>query len=315
MEYVLLVAGLVTLLISGELLVKGSVSIAVRLHLSTLVIGMTIVSFGTSAPELLVAVKAALKEKPDIALGAVMGSNVSNIALVLGLTAIVFPVHVNRDTIGIDWPMMMISTVLFYILILNGWLGFWEGVALISMLGVFTIWLIRRSRKKTKKEKEERNEEILKHGIVPYIKDISLIILGCVGLVYGADWFLDGADDIAMNFGVSQRVIGLTLVALGTSLPELITSLVAAFRKETDISVGNLIGSNIFNILSILGITSIVKAIPVNETLLNFDVYWLLAISALILPLMLIGRKVTRLDGFVLLTVYCTYIYFVFMKG
>ena len=143
MEYAKLLLGLVTLLLAGEFLVKGAVNVALRLKISTLVIGMTIVSFGTSAPELLVAIKAALMDAPDIALGAVMGSNVSNLALVLGLTAIIFPVHVNRDTIAIDWPMMMISTVLFYILILNGILGFWEGVALISMLGIFTAWLIR----------------------------------------------------------------------------------------------------------------------------------------------------------------------------
>ena len=324
MEYVKLLGGLITLLLAGEFLVKGSVGIALKLKISTLVIGMTIVSFGTSAPELLVAIKAALKDKPDIALGAVMGSNVSNIALVLGLTAIVFPVHVNRDTIAIDWPMMMISTLLFYFLILNGVLGMWEGFALFTMLGIFTAWLIRRSRKKEKAkheallqdgEIEEADAIQTKSKLMLYAKDFGFIVLGCVGLVYGADWFLDGADDIALNFGISQRVIGLTLVALGTSLPELVTSLVAAFRKEVDISVGNLIGSNIFNLLSILGITSIIKEIPVNEIMLSFDVYWLLAISALILPIMLYGRKVTRLEGVFLVLFYVVYIHFVVAKG
>jgi len=314
MEYVQLIGGLLTLLISGEFLVKGSVNIALRLRISTLVIGMTIVSFGTSTPELLVAIKAALQDKPDIALGAVMGSNVSNLALVLGFTALLFPIQVSRDTIVIDWPMMMISTILFYLLILNGYLGFWEGVVLISMLGAFTFWLVRRSRKKNKAVSEDTVEKV-KWSKLVLVREIGLILLGCVGLVYGADWFLDGADDIALKFGVSQRVIGLTLVAIGTSLPELITSLVAAFRKEIDISIGNLIGSNIFNLLSILGITSIVKEIKVNPILLSFDVYWLLGISALILPMMLYRRNISRLEGVILLIIYGVYVYFVFDKG
>jgi len=314
MEYAQLLAGLITLLVSGELLVKGSVSIAIRLRISTLVIGMTIVSFGTSAPELLVSVKAALNDKPDIALGAIMGSNISNLALVLGITALVFPVRVSRDTIFIDWPMMMLSTLLFYILILNGILGFWEGVTLISMLGIFTFWLIRRSRKKNKRDPEAKKEKV-KWSELHLAKELAFIVVGCVGLVYGAGWFLDGADDIALNFGISERVIGLTVVAIGTSMPELVTSLVAAFRKQMDISIGNLIGSNIFNLLSILGITAIVKEIPVNDMLLSFDVYWLLAISGLILPLMLFRRTITRIEGAFLLTFYIVYIYFVFSKG
>lgn len=310
MEYAQLILGLVTLLLSGEFLVKGSVGIALRLRISTLVIGMTIVSFGTSAPELLVAIKAALKEKPDIALGAVMGSNISNIALVLGLTAIVFPIEVNRDSIGTDWPMMMLSTVVFYLLILNGMLGFWEGFVLFTMLLIFTIWLIRRSRKRNVSA-DRFVEETKRERMVFYLKHLGLIAIGCTGLAYGADWFVDGADDIAINFGISQRVIGLTVVALGTSLPELITSLIAAFRRQQDISVGNLIGSNIFNLLSILGITSMIKDIPVNEKLLQMDVFWLLGISFVIFPLMLIGRRITRLDGTLLTAIYVTYIFFV----
>ena len=235
-------------------------------------------------------------------------------ALVLGITALVFPVRVNRDTIFIDWPMMMLSTLLFYVLILNGILGFWEGVTLISMLGIFTFWLIRRSRKKNKRDPEAKKEKV-KWSDLQLLKELGFIIIGCLGLVYGADWFLDGADDIALNFGISQRVIGLTVVALGTSMPELVTSLVAAFRKQMDISIGNLIGSNIFNLLSILGITSIVKEIPVNDMLLSFDVYWLLAISGLILPLMLYRRTITRIEGAFLLIYYIVYIYFVLTKG
>lgn len=309
MEYTQLIVGLITLLLSGEFLVKGSVGIALKLRISTLVIGMTIVSFGTSAPELLVSVKAALMDKPDIALGAVIGSNISNISLVLGFTALVFPIHVNNDTVGIDWPMMIISTILFYILILNGTLGFYEGLTFVFMLLIFTFWLIRRSRKQNKKMDEDLQAEPGK--LLLYVKDLGYVVLGCLGLAYGAEWFLNGADSIAQNFGISERVIGLTVVAVGTSLPELITSLVAAFKKEVDISVGNLIGSNIFNILSILGITSIVKDIPVNDAILNFDVYWLLGISLIILPLMLIGRKITRLDAVLLLGIYFSYITFV----
>lgn len=312
MEYFQLIIGLIILIFSGEFLVKGAVGIALKLRISTLVIGMTIVSFGTSAPELLVSIKAAIMGMPDIALSAVIGSNIINIAFILGLTVLIFPLNVSSDTIAIDWPVMMVSSLLLYLFMLNGTIAAYEGAVLFILLSLFTFWLIRRSRKNNREEENELKE--VKKGIVfLYLKDSVFVILGCLGLTYGADWFLTGANYIALDFGISERIIGLTLVAVGTSLPELITSLVAAFRKEMDISVGNLIGSNIFNILSILGVTSIIKEIQVNEQFLSFDIFWMLGISFIIFPLMLIGRKISRLDGVLLLSLYISYVSLVIM--
>ncbi len=305
MDILFLIAGLVLLIFSGELLVKGAVGTAKKFNVSTLVIGMTIVSFGTSAPELLVSLSAAFKHSGDIAIGAVIGSNISNLGLVLGLSALIFPIKVSTDTIRIDWRMMMLSTVWFVLSILDRKLSFFEGLTYVIILIVFNAWIIRRSRRKKK------DSEAPVHSSSPIIKFLGLIVAGSLGLTYGADLFLEGAVGIAEYFGMSHRVIGITVVALGTSLPELITALVAAVKKETDISIGNLIGSNIFNILAILGITSLVKTIGVNEQVLQFDIYWLLGISFVLLPLMYFGKVVSRISGAVLLSVYILYIFLV----
>ena len=320
MEYVQLLGGLLILIASGEALVKGAVGIALKLHVSTLVIGMTIVSFGTSAPELLVAIKAALLNKPDITVGAIIGSNVSNITFILGLTALVFPISVNRDSLAIDWPMMMLTYLLFYLAIFNGSfsgiedgnLSGVEGLMLFGSLILFGTWLIMRSRKKTKKNLRDQGYVHLKTSPVVFIKYAFLIILGCIGLVYGAELFVLGADQIARNFNISERVIGLTLVAFGTSLPELITSLIAAFRKQADIGIGNLIGSNIFNILSILGITAMIKPINVDFMFISMDFLWMLVGSVIIFPMMFFGRRISRIEGFLLMIFYLSYLYFVF---
>jgi len=307
LSYVFLIVGFLLLIFSGDFLVKGAVSIALKLRLSTLVIGMTIVSFGTSAPELLVSIKAALGGHPDISIGSVVGSNISNIALILGITALVFPITVSKATLRIDWPMMMLSTLLFVVVVMDGELSAWEGILFIVFLISFIVWLIRNSRKGSavpaavdEVNKEEKN--------LPLWKGVGLVGLGAVGLVLGADLMLKGAVEIARYYDVSERIIGLTIVAFGTSLPELITSCVAAFRKEADISIGNLIGSNIFNILAILGITSIIHPISVSSSIINSDNYILLGITFLVFPLMYFGRKLTRGKGFLLFFVYTTYL-------
>lgn len=307
LSYFFLIVGFLLLIFSGDFLVKGAVSIALKLRLSTLVIGMTIVSFGTSAPELLVSIKAALGGHPDISIGSVVGSNISNIALILGITALVFPITVSKATLRIDWPMMMLSTLLFVVVVMDGELSAWEGILFIVFLISFIVWLIRNSRKGSavpaavdEVNKEEKN--------LPLWKGVGLVGLGAVGLVLGADLMLKGAVEIARYYEVSERIIGLTIVAFGTSLPELITSCVAAFRKEADISIGNLIGSNIFNILAILGITSIIHPISVSSSIINSDNYILLGITFLVFPLMYFGKKLTRGKGFLLFFVYTTYL-------
>lgn len=306
MEYLLLILGLGVLIVAGEFLVKGAVGIALKFNISTLVIGMTIVAFGTSAPELLVSVKAAIDGHPEISIGNVLGSNIANIALVLGLTTIILPINVQISTIRIDWPIMMLATIAFSLFIINGIIDWWEGVLYVIALIVFNFMMIKKSTN----EVEINDEEEQKKSNKTFLKNILFVFLGVVGLAFGANWLLDGAVQIAKNFGVSEYIIGATIIAFGTSVPELVTSIVAAFKKQTDISIGNLIGSNIFNLLAVLGITSTIEEIPVTNQVQNTDVYWLLGISFLLFPLMVINNRINRLGGLILVVAYIAYIYF-----
>ncbi|MDQ3534790.1 MAG: calcium/sodium antiporter [Bacteroidota bacterium] len=305
-------AGLFILILGGNFLVKGASKIALRFRISPLVIGVTIVAFGTSAPELLISIKSALAGSPDLAMGNVIGSNICNLALVLGLMALISPVPVHADSIKLDWPMTMGSSILLYFSVRGGELSYSEGIFFIILLITYTFFIIRRSRKvnfaKALDEKSSLVEDV-KPGSI--LNDILFIVMGCLGLYYGADWFVGGAQDLAVILGVNERVIGITVVALGTSLPELVTAIVAAYKKETDIAIGNLMGSNIFNILSILGITSIIKSIQVSEIIMNFDIIWMLAITFLTLPFMLFRRTITRVEGGILLLIYLVYTYIV----
>ena len=307
MEYLFLILGLVALVVGGEFLVRGAVAIAYRYKLSPLVVGMTIVSFGTSAPELLVSLQAALTGSPDIAIGNVIGSNISNLALVLAITAMIFPMPVKDDTIRIDWPMMMGATVLFYLaIVFDNKLNWYEGLAFVMILVTFVVWLIKKSRTENKEEEKIMQKE--KATRMPY--PIILVILGCVGLAFGAKWLLDAAKVIVVNIGISEHVIGVTIIAFGTSVPELTTSCIAAFRKQTDISLGNLIGSNLFNILAILGITGMVKEIKISAEVFNYDIFWLLGLSLFILPLVLLQKRISRIGGVMLFAIYISYLYF-----
>ena len=203
MDFVLLILGLAVLVVGGEFLVKGAVGIARNLDISPLVIGMTVVSFGTSAPELLVSLQAATEGSPEIAVGNVIGSNIANLALVLGVTVLIFPIIVERQSKVIDWPMMMIATLLFYVFLLDGTVAIWEGLVLFSMLVTFVTWLIRRSRKESKLKIEghvDKDSSIL---------SIGYLLLGLVGLYFGSEWFVEGAEQIAVNFGMSKSMIGV----------------------------------------------------------------------------------------------------------
>jgi cation:H+ antiporter len=311
MTYFLLFIGLALLLVSGEVLVKGAVGLATRLRISKLVVGATVVSLGTSAPELLVSMQAALAGHPEIAIGNVVGSNIANIALVLGLVLIIFPLHVDKDTVRLDWPVMMFASTLFYLMAMNGILGFFEGLMLVAILIGYVSYAVYKSRKQSGQDTESDFIELKSEARRGFGFLLLLIIGGSIGLVFGARWFLQGAVSIAEQFNVSEHLISVTLVAFGTSVPELFTSLVAAFRKQTDISIGNLIGSNTFNILAILGITSIVKEVTVSDRMLSADMFWMLGISFLLLPFFLLSRKLTRWQGFALVICYVAYIYFV----
>ena len=306
----LLVVGLVVLVSGGEFLVKGASSIALRARISPLVIGLTIVAFGTSAPELFISVQSALQGSPDLAMGNVVGSNICNLALVLGVTAIIFPVPVQQDSIRIDWPMTMGSSLLLYLLVQDLLLSYLEGVTFVLILTAYSTFVIVKSRRQNK-----AGQAILEDADLPaepsksIWKDVIFITLGTMALAFGSEWFVDGAKALALNFGVSERVIGITVLALGTSLPELVTATVAAFRKATDIAVGNLMGSNIFNVLSILGITSIIQPIEVSAVIVSEDMLWMLAITLVILPMMFFKKKITRTEGMLILLVYCYYIF------
>lgn len=310
MMYFWLILGLLTLVFSGEFLVRGAVGIAKKFQISTLVIGMTVISFGTSAPELIVSINAAVSGHPEIAIGNVIGSNIANLALVLGITVLILPLVVDRNTKRIDYPMMMLATLLFAVFALDGEIQWFEGAILFSILVVFTVLLIRNSRKKTK---QLAAAHAIADGEIETIKmnmpqALGFLALGLIGLYFGAGWLVDGASSIALHFGMEERVIGVTVVAFGTSAPELITSAVAAYRKEADISIGNLIGSNIFNIMAVIGITAMVNPIAVSEITIHTDLIWMIVISLSILPMMLIGRKIGRFKGVLLLSSYIVYI-------
>jgi cation:H+ antiporter len=298
--------GFALLLSCGELLVKGAVGMAYKANLSTLVVGMTVVSLGTSAPELLVSLKAAVTDYHDISIGNVIGSNIANIGLVLGTTVIIFPIAADRDTLRLDWPAMTIASFLFFVFILDAKLVFWEGVIMILALGGYITYIIRRSRKRGGSYHEEGPRISMS---APRI--LFYVGLGIAGLALGSDLLIEGAVGIAEAAGIDEHVIGVTLVAFGTSVPELFTSTIAAFRKKGNISVGNLIGSNLFNILFILGTVSIVHPLKVAQRVIEADVFWMLGIALLLFPLIAIGRKITRFEGGLLVLSYLAYIYFV----
>ena len=310
MEYVLLIVGLIVLVLAGELLVRGAVGLALKFKVSPLVIGMTIVSFGTSAPELLVSIRAAVDGHPELAIGNVLGSNIANLALVLGLSAMLFPITIERTTKVLDWPVMLLATLLFYVFALNRNLDWWEGLIYVLGLLTFNVYLFWKSIRDNKSALID-DVDLEEDDNLNLPKSILYILIGIVGLAYGAKWLLNGAVDIATNFGVTEHVIGVTILAFGTSIPELITSIMAALKKQTDISVGNLIGSNIFNLMAVLGITSLVKEIPISEQAIQNDIFWVLGVSLLLFPLMAVKNKIGRASGGVLFATYCLYIYFV----
>lgn len=302
-DWFILIGGLVLLIFSGDFLVKGAVGFSKKLNISPLIIGMTVVSFGTSAPELIVSIKAALVGAPDIALGNVIGSNIANISLVLGITALVFPILIDHNSKKIDYPFMMFSTLLLYWFMQDLLISRVEGFVMFFFLCLFIYYIIYQSRKN--KKEVELDSDFSED--VTVLKSFVFFILGCVGLYFGSELLLKGAINISMSFGLEKKLIGVTVIAFGTSVPELATSVIAAYRKETDISIGNLIGSNIFNIMTVLGITSMISPINVNPELLSFDYVWVIVVSIMLGISLFIGNKVGLIKG-ILLTI--TYVLF-----
>jgi cation:H+ antiporter len=311
LTYFFLFLGLAVLLVSGEVLVKGAVGIATRLRISKLVVGATVVSIGTSAPELIVSLQAAIEGHPEIAIGNVVGSNIANIALVLGLVLLILPMQVDKNTVRLDWPVMMGASLLFYLMAMDGIIGRFEGSMLFLLLFAYIVYAVRESRKVFSVDTEEDFSDLKSEARRGVGLLVIMIVGGVVGLVFGARWFLQGAVAIAEEFKVSEHLISVTLVAFGTSVPELFTSLVAAIRKQSDISIGNLIGSNTFNILGILGVTSIVKEVEVSQRMLFSDMWWMMGIAFILLPFFLFSKKLNRLQGLILVSCYVLYVFLV----
>ena len=311
MDILLLLLGVAVLLAGGELLVRGAVGLALKFKISAAVVGLTVVALGTSAPELVVSAGAALKGNPAIALGNVIGSNIVNITLILGVTTIIFPIAVSKTTRRIDLPMMLFASGLLYVVCADNSVTWIEGLGMVLILVTFIIYSIYKSRKSHEINTAELEaEDLKKNKERPLYLLILFVVVGCIGLVYGANWFLQGAESIARSLGVSDRIIAITLVAFGTSVPELAASIVAALRKQNDISLGNVIGSNLFNILGILGITALIKKLPVLPEVLSSDLWWMIGTAIILVPIIYIGKKIGRLGGSVLLAAYGVFVYF-----
>lgn len=307
MNIVYIALGLLLLILGGNWLLKAAVSLSLKLQIPKIVIGMTVVSFATSAPELIVSVRAALDGFPDLSLGNVVGSNIANLALVLSITVILSKIDVVKSFYKTDWPVMMIASgLLYYFLAGDLVIDFYEGAILFSLLLIFLVYLLRFQKQAVVDEAPEDDE------LLPLYKMALFFIVGGVGLWAGSELLIKGAVNLAQDFGVSERIIGVTVISVGTSIPELAASVIAVIKKEKAISLGNLIGSNIFNIFGVLGVTAMITPIHLKDTeLLSYDIFWMLGLSFLILPLVFFPRKM-RLDwkdGFILLVLYGIFIF------
>ena len=302
-SYLLICVGLIMLVFGGDILVRGASAIAKKLNLSPLVIGMTVVAFGTSAPELMVSVKAALMGSPEIALGNVIGSNIANVSLVLGITVLIYPLAIDRNSKIIDWPMMLFSSILFYLFALDYSISLLEGIIFFAILVAFTAFIIVNSRRKNKSYEPDLQEVIPNFWIAN-----AKILIGLVLLYFGSEWLVSGAVEIAKSFGVEERIIGVTVIAVGTSIPELAASVIAAIKKEADISIGNLVGSNIFNITSVIGITAMIKPIEVTAKTINPDMYWMIGVALGLGLILFFWKTINRWHGISLVLAYSIYI-------
>ena len=299
--------GLVILIIAGDYLVGAAVKLANYLRVSPMVIGLTIVSLGTSFPELVVSVNAALSGHPDISIGNVVGSNIANLALVLGFTGLISPLKVRRKTLLFDIPVMLLSSGLLIGFALDYEILRWEGTLLLLLLLGYNSWIIREGKRDFEPEEshETPNKTELFRGVI-------VLILSLAGLIVGADLLVDGAVFIARAAGVEERIIAVTVIAFGTSVPELATSLIAIRKNEIGISLGNLIGSNVFNVLGIIGVTSILSPLSVNVQTLQIDFWWFILIPLILFGVVLYRQAIDRITGIALVLTYLVYILILF---
>lgn len=313
MDWVYTGLGLFILLLAGDALVKGAVNLSLRLGVPALIVGLTIVAFGTSAPELLIGIKAILDNAPGIALGNVVGSNTANILLVLGIPALLAGLETSQCDTRHSYLTMLAATALFIVVCFLGPITWVHGVVLLAGL-TYMLWeqaRQARSHRAAGASAAEDDELEDLEGVDPTMPNWRIglsLVLGLIGLPLGADLLIDGAVAIARDFGLSETAIGLTLVAIGTSLPELATTVVAAYRRHAEVALGNVIGSNIFNLLAIIGITSLVGPIPVDPEFLSLDLWVMAGASLMIAPFVFLGWNLKRSSGIILTTLYVLYL-------
>lgn len=312
MSLIAIAIGIFLLIKGGDWLMRASVALSFSFSIPKIVIGMTVVSFATSAPELIVSVQAALSGHPDLALGNVVGSNIANLGLVLGITAIISPINVSQSFYKTDWPMMIVSSLLFYYFIVtDSKLDAVEGAFMFVLLIFFIFYLIKFQNK------TELDEKTNIEQVMTLKKMIGYLLIGGFSLWLGSETLIKGAVSLAQSMGVSERIISVSIVSLGTSIPELTASIIAIINKEKAISIGNLVGSNIFNLMAVLGITAMIHPLSVEDPgLLSNDVLWMLGISFLILPLVFLpksSRLVLR-DGLILIILYGLFLLPLFLK-
>lgn len=299
-----IIGGLIGLIVGGEWLLRAAVGTSNRFAIPKFIIGMTIVSFATSLPELIVSIRSALEGYPDLALGNVVGSNIANLGLVLGVVLLFTRIEVSKSFYQSDWPMMFIASILLWVFIQNGTITALEGLGLVILLVLMLVYLLRL------KDKSDFVADDL-DTLLSWPKIGLFIVFGSAFLAFGSELLVNGAVQVASQLGVSERIIAITVVSVGTSVPELAASLVAIAKKENAISIGNLLGSNLFNILAVLGITSLIHPLTVvDNTLLDFDIYVMIGIAALLIPLVFLPKRMEMYwrDGLVLLAVYVLFI-------
>jgi cation:H+ antiporter len=309
MTLILFAVGLIILILGAESLVRGASRLASSVGISPLVVGLTVVAFGTSSPELAVSIIASVSGKTDISLGNVIGSNIFNVLFILGISAVIVPLAVSRQIIRLDVPIMILCSILVLALGLDGSISRTDGVLFTAGIIVYTTFLISKSRKENDKTSDEFAREYEVRGKKTILLDLALVAGGLGMLVLGSRWLVNGAVLIASHLGLSELIIGLTIIAAGTSLPEVATSIIASIRGERDIAVGNVVGSCIFNILAVLGISGIAAphGIPVSESALRFDIPVMTAVSIACLPIFFTGNVIARWEGKLFLLYYAAY--------
>ena len=313
-----ILGGVALLTLGAEWLVRGASRLAALAGVAPLVIGLTVVAYGTSAPELAVSIKSAYAGQPDIAIGNVVGSNIFNILFILGMCALIQPLRVHSQLVRIDVPIMIAVSILALLLSLDGTIGRMDGLVFVAGAIAYTLFTIHKSRKETPEVQAEFQSLVPTRAPSPMLHAamaVLLVALGLVALVIGSRYFVDGAVALARQFGVSELVIGLTVVAAGTSMPEVATSIVASLRGERDIAIGNVVGSNIFNILTVLGCSSIINDIPVAVPALDFDIPVMVGVAIACLPIFFTGFEIRRWEGALFLSYYVAYSAYLIMHA